>query len=76
MTLSPLLRPALGISALLQPLPVHERVLQFDQWVMLVTALILLLFLYTGRRLSRFEGGALVLGYGIYVALSFTVFAG
>ena len=66
----------LGISALLQPLPVHLRVLQFDQWVMLGTSLLLLLFLYTGRRLSRLEGGILLLGYGIYAGLSFTAFSG
>lgn len=66
----------LGISALLQPLPVHQRILDFDQWVMLGTSLLLLLFLYTGRRLSRTEGGVLLAGYGIYVWLSFTVFGG
>ncbi len=66
----------LGISALLQPLPVHARILQFDQWVMLATAVVLLLFLYTGRRLSRVEGGLLVIGYGIYLGLSFTLFRG
>ena len=64
----------LGVSALLQPLPVHERVLQFDQWVMLATSLILLVFLYTGSRLSRLEGGLLLFGYAVYVTLSFTVF--
>ncbi|RUO29745.1 sodium:calcium antiporter [Aliidiomarina sedimenti] len=66
----------LGISALLQPLPVHQRILQFDQWVMLGTSLVLLLFLYTGHRLSRLEGGLLLLGYAAYVGLSFTVFGG
>lgn len=66
----------LGISALLQPLPVHARILQFDQWVLLATALILFVFLYTGRRLGRLEGGLLLLGYGVYVGLSFTVFGG
>lgn len=66
----------LGVSALLQPLPVHARILQFDQWVMLGTSLLLLLFLYSGRRLSRAEGGVLLVGYGIYVWLSFTVFGG
>ena len=66
----------LGVSALLQPLPVHERVLQFDQWVMLGSSLLLLLFLYTGRRLSRLEGGILLAGYGVYVVLSFTRFGG
>ena len=66
----------LGVSALLQPLPVHARILQFDQWVMLGTSLLLLFFLYTERRLSRAEGGVLLVGYGIYVWLSFTVFSG
>ena len=66
----------LGVSALLQPLPVPARILQFDQWVMLGAALLLILFLFTGRRLSRLEGGLLLIGYGIYVWLSFTVFGG
>lgn len=66
----------LGVSALLQPLPVHARILQFDQWIMLGASLLLLLFLYTGRRLSRLEGGILVAAYGVYVGLSFTVFGG
>lgn len=66
----------LGISALLQPLPVHARILQFDQWVMLGTSLILLVFLYTGSRLSRIEGGLMALGYMLYLWLSFTIFSG
>lgn len=64
----------LGVSALLQPLPVQERLLQFDQWVMLGTSILLLLFLYTGRSLSRWEGGILLVGYGIYLSLTFSVF--
>jgi cation:H+ antiporter len=66
----------LGVSSLLQPLPVHARILHFDQWVMLGASLLLFLFLYTGRRLSRFEGGILLVGYGLYVWLSFTAFNG
>jgi cation:H+ antiporter len=64
----------LGISALLQPLPVPARILEFDQWVLLGTALLLSLFLYTGYRLSRMEGGLFLIGYIIYITLSFTVF--
>lgn len=64
----------LGLSALLQPLPVSDRILQFDQWVMLGASFILLIFLYTGRRLSRVEGGILLIGYGAYIYLSFTAF--
>ena len=66
----------LGVSSLLQPLPVHVRIVQFDQWVMLGTSILLLLFLYTQRHLSRLEGGMLLIGYGIYVWLSFTLFRG
>ena len=66
----------LGVSAFLQPLPVHARILQFDQWVMLGTSLLLLIFLYTGHRLSRLEGGVLLVGYVVYVGLSFTVYGG
>lgn len=65
----------LGISALLQPLPVHARILQFDQWVMLGTSVILLVFLYTGSRLSRIEGGLMALAYVLYLWLSFTIFS-
>ena len=66
----------IGISVLLQPLPVHARILQFDQWVMLGTSLLLILFLYTGYRLSRLEGGLLLTGYVVYAGLSYTVFGG
>ena len=64
----------LGLSALLQPLPVSPRMLLFDQWVMLAAALLLLLFLYTGHRISRVEGALLVGGYVAYIAASFTMF--
>lgn len=63
-----------GVSALLQPLPIHSRFLQFDQWVMLATSILLLLFLFTGRKLSRAEGALLVLGYGAYMGIGYTVF--
>jgi len=64
----------LGFAALLQPLPVHARMLQFDQWVMVGTALLLMLFLVTGRRISRFEGMVLLSGYIAYVVIGFQVF--
>ncbi|MDN3649546.1 calcium/sodium antiporter [Reinekea marina] len=66
----------LGLSAFLQPLPIPPRVLQFDQWVMLGTSVLLLLFLYTRRQLSRAEGGALLVCYCAYVWLSFSVYSG
>jgi cation:H+ antiporter len=64
----------LGVSSLLQPLAINARILQFDQWVMLASSFILLLFLYTGYRLSRIEGGFLLICYIIYLALGFTFY--
>ena len=63
----------LGVSAILQPLPLADRIIWFDQWVMLAAAVLLLVFLYTGRRLSRIEGGFLLLGYIAYVGANFFV---
>src|SRR5690606_18157190 len=63
----------LGVSAILQPLPLADRIVWFDQWVMLAAAVLLLVFLYTGRRLSRIEGGVLLLGYIAYVGANFFV---
>ena len=57
----------LGVSAVLQPLPIHERILAFDQWVMLAAAVILTVFLWTGRKLQRWEGGVLLVGYVAYL---------
>ncbi len=63
----------LGVSALVQPLTVSGRLESFDQWVMLGVAVLLLVFLYTGRRLSRMEGVTLVACYALYVGASFAL---
>jgi len=63
----------LGVSAFLQPLPISNRVLNFDQWVMFGTSLLLLLFLYTQTRITRLEGAFLLIMYAAYVWLSFTI---
>ncbi len=66
----------LGVSAFMQPLTVNTRILAFDQWVLLGLSLLIMLFLYTGRKLSRWEGGVLFLGYVAYILVSFTLFPG
>lgn len=58
----------LGVSALLQPLPLAGRMLAIDQWVMLGAALLLLAFLLSGLRLNRVESGILLAVYVGYVA--------
>ncbi len=65
----------LGVSALLQPLPIHARILAFDQWVLLSSSLLLLFFLYTGRRISRLEGLLLLLCYAAYIGVGVSGFA-
>lgn len=65
----------LGVSALSQPLAIAARIVQFDLWVMLAAAMLTTVLLLTGRRLSRREGGVLLLAYVAYVWLGFTVFA-
>lgn len=61
----------LGVSSLVKPLPVAERILSFDQWAMLIAAVALMVFAHTRNRLSRLEGGVLLAGYVTYVWLTF-----
>jgi len=65
----------LGTATLVHPLPVSGRIIVFDQWIMLGSAVLLMAFLYTGMRLNRAEGGVLLSAYGIYLWLTFTVMA-
>ena len=58
----------LGISSLINPLPLQGRLLEIDQFVMLAAAVGLLLFLFFGLRLSRMKGALLLLGYVAYIA--------
>lgn len=50
----------LGVSALVTPLNVSPLILGFDRWLMLGGTLLLVGFLATGQRLSRWEGGILL----------------
>ncbi|KMT67053.1 hypothetical protein [Catenovulum maritimum] len=55
---------------------VNQRILQFDQWVMVGSAILQLLFLLSGRRVNRAESALLLIGYSVYIVLSFTLFVG
>jgi cation:H+ antiporter len=59
----------LGIGALLAPdgISVAERVLQFDFPVMVFVALVTLPVFYIDSRISRMEGGLLLVYYALYV---------
>ncbi|MBN2042457.1 MAG: calcium/sodium antiporter [Candidatus Aenigmarchaeota archaeon] len=64
----------LGVAAMIRPIPVDLSFMTLDITVMMVISLILMLFIFTKRELSRTEGIALVLFYAIYASyLMFSV---
>ncbi len=58
----------LGITALVKPIPVPQEIINFDIWVMAAASTALLVFAYSGKKISRIEGAALLLSYMGYVA--------
>ncbi|HEX7719132.1 MAG TPA: calcium/sodium antiporter [Woeseiaceae bacterium] len=58
----------LGITAIVEPIPVPPELLDADIWVMLGATALLLVFSLTGWRLSRFEGGLFLAAYAAYLA--------
>ena len=52
----------LGVTTLIQPIPIHAGTIALDLWVMVATALILLPVMRTGFRISRLEGAVLLAG--------------
>ena len=58
----------LGLTAVVQPIDIPEEIARFDVWVMLGVTALLLVQLRSGWRLSRAEGGLLVLIYAAYTA--------
>ncbi len=58
----------LGTSALIAPIPVSDVMMYVNLPIMLVSGLMLLGFMYSGRRLVRMEGVALSIAYAIFIA--------
>jgi cation:H+ antiporter len=48
---------------------VPEQILHFDLWVMLGVTAALMVMMTTDRRVSRVEGGVLLTGYCLYIAV-------
>ena len=57
----------LGVVAVVQPVAIPPEIAAFDIWVMLASSALLVLFALTGWRIVRWEGAALLAGYGLYV---------
>ena len=58
-----------GVTALIAPTRVPAEIVRFDNWVMIGVSALVVAFAYTKERISRSEGGVLLLGYVAYIAL-------
>lgn len=58
----------LGVTALVQPIPIPIEIVAFDIWVMLASSLMLVMFAMTGWRINRWEGAVFLGAYGVYLA--------
>ncbi len=58
----------LGIASLIRPIPVNLSFVIFDMAAMMMLFFILMVFIATGKKLSRREGIALIVFYAIYAA--------
>ena len=56
----------LGVTALVQPIPVPREIMAVDIWVMLAATALLLLLGRTGFRITRVEGAIMLAGYVAY----------
>ncbi len=62
---------ALGVSATLRTLPIDEALFHFELPALVGFTLLMAAFLYTGRRLVRWEGIVLLCSYGVFMGLLF-----
>jgi len=58
----------LGITAMVSPLEIPPEIARVDLWVMLAATALLVVFVRTGLKIVRWEGLALLLAYGGYIA--------
>lgn len=58
-----------GATALMAPSDVPQEIVSFDNLVMIAVSVLVIVFAWTGRRISRWEGCVLLLGYVGYVWL-------
>lgn len=61
----------LGVTALVEPQRITPQTLLLDTPVMLAASIACLPIMLSQRRIDRLEGAALVLGYGVYLAILF-----
>lgn len=57
----------LGVTALIQPIPVPPEIARLDIWIMLAATAALVVVTVTGWRITRSEGGLLLGSYAAYI---------
>ncbi len=62
---------ALGVSATLRTLPIDEALFHFELPALVGFTLLMAVFLYTGRRLVKWEGIVLLCSYGVFMGILF-----
>jgi cation:H+ antiporter len=63
-----------GVTGMVSPGEVPASIMNFDLWLMVAASLGVMLFAWTGGRLSRREGFVLILAYGLYIAFTAGLF--
>jgi cation:H+ antiporter len=58
-----------GATALVTPIAVPGEIIGFDVWVMMATAVLLVVIAVTGWRVSRREGAVCLMAYAAYLAV-------
>lgn len=58
-----------GFTALIAPGPVPVEIVRFDNLVMIAVSVAMVVYAWTGLRIARGEGAALIAGYAVYVYL-------
>lgn len=61
----------MGVVSIIAPIPVPALLLEFDIWVLLGITLLMLPMMLTEGKLSRREGGLLILLYAVFLAFQF-----
>jgi cation:H+ antiporter len=59
-----------GVTGLVSPSEIPASILKFDLWLLIGVSLAVMVFAWTGGRLSRREGFILAAAYGLYVAVT------
>lgn len=57
----------LGVTAVIKPIPIAPEIVAVDLWVMLAAVICLVAVAVSGWRVSRWEGGAFLVAYALYL---------